>query len=185
MKSSSAPNKTPSLKRPPAFFLPPTIPSFLSSVLFFPPALCCFYLTLGKHAFLICAGGGPPRKDDSGLGASVCLCAHKAKIAHSHVTEPSAGVFRRTFFAVNAGLYLHGSLWALCLLALACAPLILWAQVWNERRRPVADGGVRRTPRSCPPRPAGPTPHSLTLSPAPLSHLRLPALSDAAVLFPV
>lgn len=76
MKSSPAPNKTPSLKRPLAFFFfPPSscLPLFpLFFLLSFFPALCCFYLTLGKHARLICAGG-PPREDDSGVGVCVSL----------------------------------------------------------------------------------------------------------------
>lgn len=91
MKSSSAPNKTPSLKKglwP--FFLLPLFPPFF--LLCFFPALCCFYFTLGKHACLICTGG-PPRKDDSGIGVSVrpcvfvCLRADNTEIAHCiHLT---------------------------------------------------------------------------------------------------
>lgn len=76
MKSSSAPNKTPSLKRPLAFFffLPPFPPFFL--LCFSSPTLCCFYFTLRKHACLICAGG-PPRKEwlrHRCLCVCVCVC---------------------------------------------------------------------------------------------------------------
>lgn len=80
------------------------------------------------------------------------VCVHTRRKLHTHMwLNRALAFFGGLFFAVNAGLYLHGSLWALCLLALACALLILWAEVWNERRRPVADGEVRGTPKAAPP----------------------------------
>lgn len=186
MKSSSAPNKTPSLKRPPAFFSASHYSLFSFFCAFFSSCPLLLLPNPGETCFPYLQRR---RTTQERWLRPQCICMFVCTQGENCTltcdwTERSR--FSEDFFAVNAGLYLHGSLSALCLLALACAPLILWAEVWNERRRPVADGEVRGTPEAAPPpRPTGPTPHSLTLSPTPLSHLRLPALFDATVLFPV
>lgn len=79
--------------------------------------------------------------------ASVCtfVCVPATLELHTHLTECSTHIFRTFAVNINACLYLHGLLWAVCLLVLAsaCASLILWAKVWNERQRHIADGEVR------------------------------------------
>ena len=143
MKSSSAPNKTPSLKRPLAFFPPPSIPSLLCFfscpllLLLHPRETCLPYLRRRttqerwlRH-WCVCE--------------PVCVCVHTTLELYTHLTECSTHIFRTFSVNINACLYLLGWLWAVCLLvhACACASLILWAKVWNERQRHIADGKVR------------------------------------------
>lgn len=104
--------------------------------------------------------------------ALVCLyiCVHTTQNCTLIWLNVAFAFFRTFAVNINACLYLHGLLWALCLLPLVCAyaSLILWAKVWNERQRHVADGEVRETFKlplnvgMCSPRfIASPTPQSI------------------------
>lgn len=72
----------------------------------------------------------------------VCLCVYNNGIAHY---SSVALTFLELLLLILMHAHTCGSLWAVCLLVLACAcaSLILWAKVWNERQRHIADGEVR------------------------------------------
>lgn len=149
MKSSSAPNKTPSLKKglwP--FFLLPLFPPFF---------LLCFFscpLLLLLHPRETCLPYLHRRTTQERWLRHRCVCAPVrvcvfARRQHWNCTLHSFDCITRIFrtFAVNINAcpYLHGSLTAVCLLVLACTCvlLILWAKVGNERQKHIADGEVR------------------------------------------
>lgn len=49
-----------------------------------------------------------------------CVCVHTTLELHTHLTECSTRIFRTFAVNINACLYLHGSLWAVCLLVRVC-----------------------------------------------------------------